>query len=65
MDPTSGRRNLNRKSGVYTIFLIYVESDGVCEQREAIWTYGRGSDLAQDRHRWRSLVNAVMNLRVP
>jgi hypothetical protein len=33
--------------------------------REIGWDGGDWIDLAQDRHRWRALVKAVMNLRVP
>jgi hypothetical protein len=33
--------------------------------REVGWEYMNWIDLAQDRDRWRALVNAVMNLRVP
>ena len=38
--------------------LIFEECEGWREGMDLI-------DLAQDRERWRSLVNAVMNLRVP
>jgi hypothetical protein len=33
--------------------------------REIGWDGGDSIDLAQDRDRWRALVKAVMNLRVP
>jgi hypothetical protein len=33
--------------------------------REVGWKDMNWIDLAQDRYRWRALVNAVMNLRVP
>jgi hypothetical protein len=33
--------------------------------REVGWKDMNWIDLAQDRDRWRALVNAVMNLRVP
>jgi hypothetical protein len=33
--------------------------------REVGWEGVDWIDMAQDRYRWRALVNAVMNLRVP
>jgi hypothetical protein len=33
--------------------------------REIVWDGTEWIDLAQDRDQWRTLVNAVMNFRVP
>jgi hypothetical protein len=46
----------HRRSGEYNIKMDFQEVG--CEGMDRI-------DLAQDMNRWRALVNAVMNLRVP
>ena len=41
------------------------EDNTKMDPREVGWGSMDWIDLAQDRDRWRSVVNAVMNLRVP
>jgi hypothetical protein len=41
------------------------QKDLKMDLREKGWNDMNWIDLAQDRDRWRALVNTVMNLRVP
>jgi hypothetical protein len=53
-----GRRSLGRPRRRW-------EDNIKMDLQEVGWVGVAWIDMAQDRNRWRSLVNAVMNLRVP
>jgi hypothetical protein len=53
-----GKRPLERPRGRW-------EDNSKMDLQEVEWWGMDWVDLAQDRDRWRALVNAVMNLRVP
>jgi hypothetical protein len=53
-----GRRPLGRPRRIW-------EDNTKMDLRKVGWGGMDWIDLAQDRDRWRALVNAVMNLRVP
>jgi hypothetical protein len=48
-----------------TMAIIRWEDNIKIDLREVGWVGMDWINLAQDRDRWRALVNAVMNLRVP
>ena len=58
MGKPEGRRPLGRP-------MYRWENNIKMDFREVGWEGMHCIDMAQDRDRWRALVNAVMNLRVP
>jgi hypothetical protein len=55
---TEGRRTLGRPRRIW-------EDNIKMDIQEMGWVGTDWIELAQERYRWRALVNAVMNLRVP
>ena len=58
MGKTKGKRSLGRSRSRWKDHIKMNHQEVGCVGMESI-------DLAQDRDRWRALVNAVMNFRVP